>query len=108
MKRKHIPSPPFILSDQSTIFDSKAKAKALAKFFHSVYLQATNITSSHIAVINDCVAQLDAITPPLINTEFLTPYVVLNIVKRLPNNEAPDNDRLSTAMIKNCAFKIIL
>jgi len=58
-------------------------------------------------VINDYVAQLDAI-PPLINTEFLTPYVILNIVKRLPNNKAPGKDRLSTIMIKKCAFKIIL
>jgi len=60
-------------------------------------------------VVNDYVAQLDAMIPP-INTNFLTSYVIfiLNIIKQLPNNKVPDIDRIITAMIKNCAFNIIL
>jgi len=59
-QRKRVPSLLFILSDQSIIFYSKAKADALAECFHSVYLQVTNLTSPHLSMVNDYVAQLDA------------------------------------------------
>jgi len=60
IQRKRVPSPPFILSDQSIIFYSKTKADTLAECFHSIDLQVTNLTSPHLSMVNDYVAQLDA------------------------------------------------
>jgi len=57
-------------------------------------------------MVNDYIARLDEMIPPNIN--FLISYLVLNIVKQMPNNKAPGQDRIITIMLKNSSFKIIL
>jgi len=49
---QRVPSPPFVLSDQSLVYDPKNKAETLATYFHSVHLQTSNLTS---AAVNDYV-----------------------------------------------------
>jgi len=42
-----------------------------------------------------------------INTNFITPYVVLNIIKSMPN-KALGHDKITVNMLKKSSFKIIL
>jgi len=87
LQRKRVPSPPFVLSDQTIIYNLIEKAEALAKNFHSVYNHAANLTSPHNPVVDDYIARLDKMIPPS-NINFLTPYLVLNTVKQMPNDKA--------------------
>jgi len=59
-------------------------------------------------MVNEYIAQLDAMIPPTVNINFFSPYIVLNIIKKLSNNKVPDFDRIITTIIKNFAFKMIL
>jgi len=58
-------------------------------------------------VVNDYITQLKEVIS-LLNTNVLIPYVILNKMKQLPNNKAPGRDKITTAMLKNNSFKIIL
>jgi len=43
-----------------------------------------------------------------ININFLTPYLVLNIIKLMFNNKALEHDKVTTIMLKNSSFKIVI
>jgi len=61
-------------------------------------------------VVNDYITRLDEMIPPFnFNINFLISYLILNIVKQMPNkNKAPGQDRVTATMLKNSSFKIIL
>jgi len=83
LRRKKAIPPPLILDNQNIIFDPLQKAEALAINFHSVYTSAASVTSPLDPVINDYINRLDRqdfMIPP-IQTNSLTPYVILNIIK---------------------------
>jgi len=89
------------------VYELLQKSEAITKNFHSVYLQASLLTSPLSPVESDYNNRLDEMIPP-IDTNFLSPYLILNIVKLMANNKAPGQDRITTIMVKNSSFKIIL
>jgi len=109
LQRKKIPPPPFVLEDQTIIYEPLQKAEALANNFHSVYTQAATLTSPFTPVVNDYIKCLKNMIPPInSDNNFLTPYSILNILKHMANNKAPGLDKVTTIMLKNSSFKIIL
>jgi len=106
LQRKRIPPPPLTLPDQTTVYDPTQKTEAIAKNFFSVYQNAAKLTSPLSPVLNDYITQLDKMIPP-VNINYLTPYSILNIIKKMPNNKAPGQDKITFIMLKNC-FKIVL
>jgi len=107
LQHKRIPPPLLTLSDQTIIYDPTQKAEEIAKNFFSVYQNAAKLTSPLSPVVNDYITQLDKMTPPL-NINYLIPYTLLNIIKKMPNNKTLGQDRITYIMLKNCSFKIIL
>jgi len=83
------------------------KAEAIAKNFYSVYQHAAKLTSPLSPVVNDYITQLDEMILP-VNTNYLTPFLVLNVIKQMPNNKAAGQDKITFSMLKNCFFKIVL
>jgi len=107
-RKKNIP-PPLILANQDIIYDPQQKAQIIAQNFHLVYSQAASLTSPFNQVVNDYIMKLEQnnnMIPPL-NINFITPYVILNIIKTLPN-KAPGQDKITAIILKNCSFKIVL
>jgi len=109
LQNKRIPPPPLILPNQTLIYDPKQKSEAIASNFYSVHSKAAQLTSLLIPVVNDYMNHLVYSTNmmPPINLNFLTPYVILNIVKNFPN-KAPGQDKITAIMLKKSSFKIIL
>jgi len=108
LRRKRIPPLLLILSNQNIIYDPLQKCEAIAKNFYSLYSQAASLTSPFSPIVNDYINRLDHLDEiPPVNTNFLTPYVVLNIIKSM-SNKAPGQDRIITNMLKSSSFKIIL
>jgi len=91
--RKRIIPPPLILSNQKTVYDPQQKAKAIAQNFHAVYTSAASLTSPLNPVVSDYINRLeqDIMIPPIISN-FLTPYVILNVVNTM-SNKAPGQDK---------------
>jgi len=106
LQRKRISPPPLILPNQNIIYDPVQKCEAIAKNFYSVHSQAAELTSSLSPVVDDYINYPDDMIPP-INTNFITPYVILNIIKTMPN-KAPGHDKITANMLKKSSFKIIL
>jgi len=99
-RKRNIP-PPLILPNQDVIYEPEQKAEAIAKNFHLVYSYAALLTSPFNQMVNDYITQLnqtDNMIPPL-NINFITPYVVLNTIKTLPN-KAPGQDKITSLMLK--------
>jgi len=109
LHRKRIPLPPLILPNQTIVYDPLQKCEAIAQNFYLVYSQTAKLTSPHSPVVNDYINRLehsDEMIPPM-NTNCLTPYVILNIIKSM-SNKAPGQDKITVNMLKKSSFKIIL
>jgi len=86
LRRKRIPPLPLILPNQNIVYDPLQKCEVIAKNFYTVCSQVTLLTSPLSPVVNDYIIldHPDEMIPS-INTNFLTSYVVLNIIKSMSN-----------------------
>lgn len=58
-------------------------------------------------MVNDYINELDNMIPP-VDLKYLSPRLIFQIVKEMPNNKAPGLDRISSSMIKNSSHKIYI
>jgi len=109
LQQKRIPPPSFVLLDQLIAYNPKYKdkAEALAKNVHLVYIQVVNVTTLS-PVVNDYVTRLYNMIPFININHFFNLLCCFKYSHILPNNKAPNLNRISTTMLKNCFFQIIL
>lgn len=104
-KRKKFIAPPFVLDDDSVIYNNKDKAQALAENFKSVHQQSYNLASPFESEVDNFISSLDTLSPSY-DASFLSPKLIFSIIRKFPNGKAPGLDRVTTQMLKKSSWKI--
>jgi len=105
-KKKNTTASAYLTQSKRSLRSSTEMRGNSQKFLLSSF---ATLTSPLSTVIDDYINHLDYLDDmiPPININFITPYVVLNINKSMPN-KAPGHDKITVNMLKKSLFKIIL